>query len=132
MKRLPSLLVAGSRGRAMVTGLEGPPMPVKPVPDGHHTVTPYLIVEDVPGLIGFLTAAFGAEPTVPPMRGPDGTIAHAEVRVGDSRVMMGQSCPQQPARPAMLHLYVEEVDRVYRAALAAGATSVREVGDQFY
>lgn len=106
-------------------------MAVKPVPDGYHTVTPYLIVRDVSGLIDFLQQAFTAE-QVSIMRRPDGRIMHAEVRIGDSRVMMGEASGDFAPMPAMLHLYLEEVDAVYRRALAAGATSLREPTDEFY
>lgn len=106
-------------------------MAVNPIPDGYHTVTPYLIVDDVAGLISFLEEAFDAEETFR-MAGADGSITHAEVRIGDSMVMMGQAGEEVPAKPAMLHLYVEDSDEMYRQAVAAGATSVREPADEFY
>lgn len=61
---------------------------------------------------------------------PDGTIRHAEVKIGDSVVMVGEATEEWPPMPAMLYLYVEDVDRVYRQALEAGATSLREPADQ--
>lgn len=106
-------------------------MAVKPIPDGYHTVTPYLIVDDVAGLTSFLEEAFDAEETFR-MPGADGSVSHAEVRIGDSMVMMGQASEEAPAMPVMLHLYVENSDEVYRQAVAAGATSVREPADEFY
>ena len=66
------------------------------------------------------------------MRGPDGNIMHAEARIGDSIVMIGQGGPQMSARPATVYVYVPDVDLVYRAAKDAGAKSVREPADQFY
>ena len=66
------------------------------------------------------------------MAGADGAIRHGEVEIGDSRVMLADATNESPAVPAMLHLYVEDVDAVYRAALEAGAESVREPTDQFY
>ena len=63
---------------------------------------------------------------------PDGRIMHAEVRIGDSVVMMGEASDDNPPIPAMLHLYLEDADAAYRRALAAGATSLREPEDQFY
>jgi uncharacterized glyoxalase superfamily protein PhnB len=106
-------------------------MAVKPIPDGHHTVTPYLIVKGAAQLIDFMKQAFAAE-EIQRMAQPDGSIMHAEMRVGDSMVMMGEASDQNPPIPAMLHLYVTDADAVYRRALAAGATSVREPVDEFY
>jgi len=106
-------------------------MAVKPVPDGYHTVTPYLIVEGVPKLIDFVKTAFGAT-ELHRMAQPDGTVRHAEVRIGDSVIMMGEASGQFKAMPASIHLYVPDSDAVYKRALEAGATSVMEVADQFY
>ncbi len=102
-------------------------MSVKPVPDGYHSVTPYLTVKGAAQLIGFLKEAFGAEET---FRMGGDRVMHAEVRIGDSMVMLGDA-PDQPM-PAMIHLYMPDVDAVYRRALTAGATSEREPADQFY
>jgi uncharacterized glyoxalase superfamily protein PhnB len=106
-------------------------MAVKPIPDGYHTVTPYLTVQGAAKLIDFLKQAFGAEETERLLR-PDGTIGHAEARIGDSVVMLGDATPEFTPMPAMLHLYVTDVDAVYKRALQAGATSLREPADQFY
>jgi uncharacterized glyoxalase superfamily protein PhnB len=108
-------------------------MAVKPRPAGYHSVTPYLIVRGARDVIAFLERALGAVPLGPPMGGPDGTVAHAEVRIGDSPVMLSDATAEYPAMPALLYVYVdEEVDVVYQRALLAGATSVREPADQFY
>ena len=105
-------------------------MAVKAIPDGYHSVTPYLIVKGVAQLIDFLKEAFGAQET---FRMPGGGgIMHAEVRIGDSVVMMSDAMGEHGPMPTMLHLYVEDVDVVYRRALQAGATSIREPEDQFY
>ena len=93
--------------------------------DGHHTVTPYLVVKGAAQLIEFMKQAFAAE-EIQRMAQPDGSIMHAEVKIGDSMVMMGEASEQHPPIPAMLHRYVTDADAVYRRALAAGATSVRE------
>ncbi len=106
-------------------------MAVKPIPEGFHTVTPYLIVENPDEVISFLREAFGAEELFR-MSGPDGGVWHAEVQLGDSRLMLGGASEQWPAMPAVLYVYVEDVDATYRRALAAGATSVMEPADQFY
>jgi PhnB protein len=106
-------------------------MAVKPIPDGYHTVTPCLTVEGAAKLIDFLKAAFAA--TVKErVDMPDGSVAHAEVRIGDSIVMLGDAKPEWPAVRTNLYLYVPDVDAVFAAAIAAGATVVREVRDEFY
>src|SRR4051794_30563563 len=105
-------------------------MAVKPIPDGYHSVTPYLTVPDAAGLIDFLRRAFGAQEVHRFTR--DGAVSHAEVRIGDSVVMLGQAGGEWKAMPAALHLYVPDADAVYRRALQAGATSLREPADQFY
>ncbi len=101
-----------------------------PIPKGYGTVTPFLCVADAAKLIDFLKQAFGAEVTFR-MNRPDGAVAHAEVQIGDSKVMIGQPAPGQELR-AMLHLYVPDTDASYRSAIAAGAESIREPADQFY
>jgi len=106
-------------------------MAVKPIPDGYHTVTPYLIVRGASDLIDFAKGAFGAEEMFR-MPGPDGTIGHAEMKIGDSVVMLADAGPDNPPRPANLLLYVEDCDASYRKALAAGGSSEREPSDQFY
>ena len=105
-------------------------MAVKPIPDGYHTVTPYLIVKGAAQLIDFLKEAFGAQETFR-MPGPEG-IMHAEVRIGDSAVMMSDAMAEFGPMPTMIHLYVEDADAVYKRALQAGATPVQELKDQFY
>ncbi len=107
-------------------------MAVKPIPEGYHSVTPYLIVQGAAQLIDFMKEALGAEETFR-MPTPSGAIGHAEVKIGDSMVMLADaSGAENPPMPAMLHVYVEDVDAKYRRALQAGATSVREPADQFY
>jgi PhnB protein len=97
-----------------------------------QTVTPYLTVPSVPQLIEFLRATFGAETTEAPMKTPDGRVMHAEVRIGNSVVMMGEPPADRPPMPAMLYVMVPDVDATYRRALAAGGTSLREPTDEFY
>ena len=97
----------------------------KPIPDGYHTVTPYLTVERVQLLLDFVTAAFGAEETYRMAR-PDGSVGHAEVRIGDSIVMMGEARDDWRPRPGALYLYVSDVDATYRRALEAGGRPLRE------
>jgi PhnB protein len=106
-------------------------MSAKPIPEGYHTVTPYLVVEGAAKLIDFLKQAFDAEETFR-MPMPDGSIMHAEVKIGDSMVMMGEASDKWKAMPCAIYLYVNDADAVYRRALKAGATSTMESSDQFY
>jgi PhnB protein len=107
-----------------------PTTKVKAVPEGHHTVTPYIVVAGVAKLIDFAKQVFGAT-EVHLSKRPDGTIMHAEIKIGDSIVMMGEGQDVKKF-PAMLHLYMDDVDAVYQRAIQAGATSVREPADQPY
>jgi PhnB protein len=112
---------------------------VKPIPDGYHTVTPYLIVEGATAAIDFYKQAFGATELFR-MNGPDGKIGHAEIRIGDSPVMLADEHPQMGARgpksfggsPISILLYVEDCDAVVERAVAAGAKVTRPLTDQFY
>ncbi|HSL81867.1 MAG TPA: VOC family protein [Thermoanaerobaculia bacterium] len=107
------------------------PNAVKPIPEGYSTVTPYLMPEDADRLIRFLQEAFDAE-LLGRHESPDGRMMHASLQIGDSKVMMGEAAEEWPAMPAMLHLYVEDVDAVFRQAIAAGGRAIREPEDQFY
>ena len=106
-----------------------------PRPDGHHTITPGFIVPNCAKVLSFLEQAFDAK-VVDRYDGPNGSIAHAEVRIGDSVVMCGESTAASMApMPASLSYYVDDgpaVDKAYQRALAAGATSETEPKDQFY
>ena len=112
---------------------------VKPIPEGYHSVTPYLIVRGAARAIEFYQQAFGAT-EIGRMAQPDGRIGHAEIRIGDSRVMLADEFPEMNVRcpeslggtPVMIHLYVEDVDAVAEQAIMAGATVLRPVIDQFY
>jgi PhnB protein len=97
------------------------------VPEGHQTATPYLGVQGSARLIDFMKEVFGAE-EISRMAMPDGTVGHAELKVGDSVIMTGDAGEFKP----MVHLYVADVDAAYQRALAAGATSLREPADQSY
>jgi len=108
-----------------------PTTKVKPVPEGYHTVSPYIVVPGIAKLIDFAKQAFGATELFSHKR-PDGTVMHAEIKIGDSIIMMGEGQGGGKNFPAMLHLYMEDVDALYRRAIQAGAKSVREPTDQFY
>jgi PhnB protein len=112
---------------------------VQPVPKGYHTVTPYLAVDDAAAAIDFYQRAFGAKERGR-MAGPDGTIAHAELAIGDSIVMLADPFPQFATRPPTelggtsvgVFMYVENVDEVVQQAVDAGATLRRAPADQFW
>jgi PhnB protein len=104
---------------------------VRLIPEGYHSVTPWIISRDSARLIEFLTAAFGAE-EIARVVGDDGSIGHAEVRIGDSVVMMFDAKSHWPDTPAFLRLYVADGDAVFQQALRAGATSVTEMTHLFW
>jgi PhnB protein len=112
---------------------------VKPIPEGYHTVTPYLIIQGAAKAIDFYKQAFGATETMR-MPMPDGKIAHAEIKIGDSPVMLADEMPQMGYKnpqalggsPVSLMLYLEDVDTVFERAVTNGAKAVRPVADQFY
>jgi PhnB protein len=106
-------------------------MPVKAIPDGYHTVTPYLTVSDLPRLVKFVEEAFAgkASEMIPDA---NGVVRHAEVKIGDSMIMIGQENEKWKARPAALYLYVEDTHATYRRAIDAGGTSIMEPATQFY
>ena len=112
-------------------------MAVTPIPTGYHSVTPYLIVNGAAKAIAFYQQAFNAEELLR-LPGPDGKIAHAEVKIGDSPVMLADETDAyhgpQPGggAPVSLMIYVTDVDRIFAQALAAGAKEQRPVADQFY
>jgi len=107
-------------------------MAAKPVPDGYHTVTPYLTVRGAPKVIEFLRQAFGAEISHEPIKRPDGTIMHAQVTIGDSRIMIAEESEMAKATESSLYLYVPNVDSVYQRAIKAGGNTIMEPTDMFY
>ena len=114
-------------------------MAVRPIPEGYHSVTPYLAVEDASKAIDFYKEAFGAEESLR-MPGPDGKIGHAELQIGDSKLMLSDPFPQSNVRPpserggptASIFLYVEDVDATFEQAQQAGAEVVSELEDMFW
>jgi len=106
-------------------------MPVDYKPAGFQNVIPYLLVRHLDKVIAFMTDAFGGE-VVEKILGPNDVIQHAEVRIGDSVIMMGDPGSDEDLIPAALYLYVKDVDAAYKRALAAGATSMMEPVDMFY
>jgi PhnB protein len=104
---------------------------VKPIREGFHTLTPYLIVNGATQLLDFMKQVFGAEERFRVAK-PDGTIMHAEVNIGDSIIELSDAGEQYPPRLAAIHLYVADVDGAYQRALAAGSTSISAPADQPY
>ena len=112
---------------------------VSPIPDGYHSVTPYIIVDGAARAIDFYRQAFGAEEVLRMAAGPD-KLAHAEIRIGDSIVMLSDEWPDmnmlgpnaRGGPSGLLMIYVDDVDAAFKRAIDAGATLDRPVTDQFY
>ena len=114
-------------------------MAVKAIPDGYHSVTPYLIVKGADRAIDFYKKVFGASQRMR-MDGPNGTVGHAEIEIDGSAIMLADEFPDMGFRSPQslggagvsLHLYVKDVDACFNRAVAAGAKALRPVQDQFY
>lgn len=114
-------------------------MAVQPVPEAYRSVTPYLCVDGAAAAIDFYKRAFAAEELFR-LAMPDGRVGHAELRIGDTPVMLADACEEGPSRSPRtlggtsvgLHLYVEDVDTVFRRTVEAGARVIRPLQDQFY
>jgi PhnB protein len=114
-------------------------MAVQPIPEGYHTATPYLIVKGAGRAIEFYKQAFGAS-EVMRMDGPNGRVGHAEIRIGDSPIMLADEYPEMGIRSPQslggsgmsLLLYVEDVDARFKKAIATGAKELKPIQDQFY
>jgi len=106
-------------------------MSVKPIPDGYHTITPYLVCERLSKLIEFLKSAFGAIEKERHLS-KTGRVMHAEVQIGDSIIMMGEAMEEFPSVQTSLYFYVEDTDTVYNKAIKAGGISLMEPANQFY
>jgi PhnB protein len=110
---------------------------VKPIPEGYHSITPYLVIKGAARAIDYYKKAFGAT-EVMRMAMPDGTVAHAELKIGDSIFMLGEEMPQmgyrapQGSTPIGLMVYVDDADGVFKQAVTAGGRVDKEVKDQFY
>lgn len=114
-------------------------MAVKPIPDGYHSVTPYLMIKGASDAIEFYKRAFGASELFR-LAAPGGQIGHAEIKIGDSSIMLADPCEEGAFRNPRslggssvgLHVYVEDVDGQFAQAVSAGAKVVKPVQDQFY
>jgi PhnB protein len=119
--------------------MEKTSMPVSPVPPGYHTLTPYLIVDGAVRALAWYAQAFGARERMR-LSAPGGTIGHAEIEIGDGRIMLADESPAMGAKapgafggsPVSLHLYVPDVDATMAKAIAAGATVKHQPEDKFY
>ena len=107
-------------------------MAAKPIPDGYHTVTPYLTVRGATKVIDFLKQAFGAKLSHEAIKRPDGSIMHAQVLIGDSRIMICEESEMAKATTSTLYLYVPDVDSVFRQAVKTGGQTIMEPSDMFY
>jgi len=112
----------------------------KPIPEGFHSVTPSLIVRDAPRAIDFYKKAFGAQ-ELTRMPGPDGKIMHAEIKIGDSIIFLGEENPQMGhvkspqtlgGCTGTLNIYVPDVDQTFKQAVSAGGKETMPVADQFW
>ena len=106
-------------------------MAVKPIPEGFHSLTPYLVATGASKLIDFLKQAFDAK-EVHRSAQPDGTIAHAQLIIGDSPIMLAEAGAQWKPMPCAIYFYVKDTDATYKQAIAAGGTSLMAPADQFY
>ena len=112
---------------------------VKTVPDGYHSITPYLFIDGAAAAIEFYKQAFGAT-EIMRMGAPGGKVGHAELQIGSSRIMLSDESLEMGAKspktvggsPVMIHLYIDDVDAAVTRSVAAGATITRPVADQFY
>lgn len=104
---------------------------VRAIPEGFHTVTPFLMVDGAAQLIKFIEQVFDGEITLL-MKGEGETVMHATMRIGDSTIMLSDASEKYGAVGCMLHLYVEDMDTVYNKAIAAGGVSLREPTNEFY
>jgi PhnB protein len=103
--------------------------PIQKRPAGFHTVNPYLVVKGASEVLEFLKEAFDAKEVGERFKTPDGKIVHSTVQIGDSMIEVGDGSEPMPVN---LHMYVDDVDAMYRRAIAAGGVSVREPSTTFY
>jgi PhnB protein len=103
----------------------------KAIPEGFHSVTPFIMIRNADTLIDFLKQAFDAQ-EISLLKHPSGNVWHAQLKIGDSMIMIGDTMGEHPDAPCSVYLYVPDVDAVYEKALAAGALSLMEPANQFY
>lgn len=128
-----------AKKRASKRPVSRKPAKAKPIPAGYHSITPYVIIDGAARAIEFYKQAFGAKELMR-IPSPGDRIGHAEIKVGDSVIMLADEHPEMDARapkhyggsPVSLLIYVTDVDKRFKQALAAGGTEVKPVTDQFY
>jgi uncharacterized glyoxalase superfamily protein PhnB len=132
--------VPGKKGDVVMKAAKKLTVAVKPIPEGYHSITPFLTVREADRAIDFYRRAFAAE-ELSRMNGPDGkSVMHAELKIGDSRFFLGDEVPGMDCRspqtlggsPAGIYLYVRNVDEMFRKAVEAGATVKRPLEDMFW
>lgn len=137
-KKLPSKKT-GISSKAKKTAVKAKTKKILAIPKGYHSITPYLIVTNATKAIEFYKKAFGAKEVIR-MERPGKKIGHAELKIGDSKIMLADECPEMHARspkayggsPMSIHLYVKDVDSVVKRAVRAGGKLLRRVEDMFY
>lgn len=107
-------------------------MAVQNPPEGYHTLTHYLMVDDPDGFIRFLQATFDAKQNGELAKDGDGNLMHADFQIGDSHLMFGAATPEWPAAGNSIHVYIDDCDGVFQRAVDAGATVVKEPTTEFY
>ncbi|MBS1255028.1 MAG: hypothetical protein MAG581_00827 [Deltaproteobacteria bacterium] len=123
-------LVLGCKQRLENLNLGGS-MRANKIPDGYHTVTPYLLVHEVSAFLEYLEKVFSTK-ELRRTTLAEGVVHHARIRIGDSVLMIGEAGDHQPAVPTVLYMYVDDVDETYQLALKHGAKSLREPAEQYY
>lgn len=107
------------------------PNTINAVPEGFHTITPYMVVADPARLIDFFKRAFDAK-EIHRTTAPNGTVMHAQIEIGNSKMMLGAAMGPYKPSPCLLYMYVSDADSVFKRAVEAGGTVVHEPSDQFY
>lgn len=105
---------------------------VRAVPEGFHTVTPYLVVENAPRFMSFVEKAFNGKTTFVMNDPENGKVMHATMKIGDSTIMLCDAMENAPAQTAILYLYVDDADQLFKQATRENATVVHEIENQFY
>jgi len=136
VKAAAALVISGTAAAPLVLAIhqyatEMKALDVTPIPLGYHSISPFLLLNDIGGFLEFVRKAFDVQ-VIRALPDATGKVMHAEIRLGDSHIMIGDPMGKHEPHPASLYFYVPDVDAVYRQAIEAGGTSVLEPADQFY
>jgi PhnB protein len=123
--------MSGSMSSSTPEKSAGKSKAAKPIPQGYHTITPYLVVDGAQKVIEFLKKTFDAKEAVR-ITAPGNKVGHVELKIGDSTIMIGDAMMDFNPMPANLYVYVDDADKSFQRALQAGGKSVKEPSDQFY